>query len=142
MKKQDNNNLAVQPHQRGVVTFAEYAGYYNNGKKLRTFEGVQVENVLWYIKPDNTMTYAMLNLGEITKTYLTIPEGADSRLIEKYNEEKERLAQKYNLPNTAPRTQRTLEVEVTENEFKLLNAYRRLNREQKQEVVDKIKSFN
>lgn len=136
-----DNKLAVQPHQKGVVVFAQYAGYYKNGKKLKTFEGVQVENVLWYIRPDNTMTYAMINLGEITKTYPTIPEGTDIRLIEKYNEEKERLSKKYNLPDTSPRTKRTLEIEVTENEFKLLNAYRQLGREQKQEVVNKIKSF-
>lgn len=141
MKNQINNKLAVQPHQRGVVTFAQYAGYYKNGKQLKTFEGVQVENVIWYIKPDNSITYAMINLGEITKTYPTIPEGADSRLIEKYNEEKKRLFEKYNLSDTVPSNKRTLEIEVTENEFRLINAYRQLSREQKQEVVDKIKSF-
>lgn len=141
MNKQIDNKLSVHPHQKGVVTFAQYAGYYKNGTKLKTFEGVQVENVLWYIKPDNTMTYAMINLGEITKTYPTAPEGTDKRLIEKYNEEKERLSKKYNLSDTAPRTHRTLEIEVTENEFKLLNAYRQLNKDQKLEVVNKIKSF-
>lgn len=141
MKNQINNKLAVQPHQRGVVTFAQYAGYYKNGKQLKTFEGVQVENVIWYIKPDNSITYAMINLGEVTKTYPTIPEGADSRLVEKYKEEKKRLSEKYNLSDTVPSNKRTLEIEVTENEFRLINAYRQLSREQKQEVVDKIKSF-
>ncbi len=141
MKNQINNKLAIQPHQRGVVTFAQYTGYCKKGKQLRTFEGVQVENILWYIKPDNSMSYKMINNGQITKTYPTAPEGMDIRLIDKYNEEKKRLSERYNLSDTAPRNKRTLQIEVTENEFRLINAYRQLSREQKQEVVDKIKSF-
>ena len=70
------------------------------------------------------MTYAMINLGEVIKTYPTAPEGTDKRLIDKYNEEKERLPQEYNLSTIAPRNHRTLNIEVTENEFKLLNTYR------------------
>lgn len=134
-------DLSRRPSQIGVVTFADYSGYYNNGKTLKTVFGVQVENILWYIKPNNTLGYRMINLGEITKTYPTAPEGTDSRLIDKYNEEKARLSQKHNLPSTAPRNHRTLYTEVTENEFKLLNAYRQLTPKQKQEVVDKIKSL-
>ena len=87
------------------------------------------------------MSYKMINNGQITKTYPTAPEGMDIRLIDKYNEEKKRLSERYNLSDTAPRNKRTLQIEVTENEFRLINAYRQLSREQKQEVVDKIKSF-
>ena len=137
MAEKREPDLSVRPEQRGIVTFAEYSGFYKNGRKLKTFFGVQVENVLWYIKPDGRLTYAMINLGEITKTYSEPPEGCDERLIAKYNEEKIRFA------NKAPKIQlnRFLEVEISENEFKMLNAYRQLNREQKLEVNDKIKSF-
>lgn len=93
----------IKPTQKGVVVFAQFldtpARKPKHGKKrprsniLR--EGVQVENLFYYIDCNNELKYAKINKdggARITETYDYNPEKWDTRLIKVYLTEKARLS--------------------------------------------------
>lgn len=91
----------IKPDQKGVVVFAQFfdtPSRYKKGKVHRANvyrEGVQVENLFYYINGNNELKYAKINKdggAKITKTYAFNPEQWDARLVEVYLTEKARLS--------------------------------------------------
>ncbi|MDE7182584.1 MAG: hypothetical protein K2O41_06125 [Clostridia bacterium] len=133
----------IKPEQKGVVTFAQFLDTpkleTKHGKKRGRAqiirEGLQVENIFHYIDSNNVYRFAKINKdggAKILKTYPFNSQDWDKRLVEIYLKSKESLSSKNN---------ENIKLTVTNEEYQLINEFRKLDSAGKKLVQTTIESY-